>query len=82
MLPPWYSTYLAFVVYILTLGFIIYLIIRWRSRQLIREKKILEDKVVERTAEVVKQKEEIEQKSEELEMKNLELKRLTSSKSH
>lgn len=76
VLPPWYSTYLAYFIYFLILTFIIYLIIRWRSRQLIREKKVLEDKVAERTAEVVKQKEEIEQKSEELADKNLELEKI------
>ena len=32
--PPWYRTILAYVIYIILLGFLIYVIVRWRTIQL------------------------------------------------
>lgn len=78
VLPPWYSTLLAYILYLLILALLVFLIIRWRSRKLIKEKKVLEEKVADRTAEIVKQKEEIEIKSEELADKNLELEKINT----
>jgi len=78
VLPPWYNTFAAYLGYMAILGFLVYFAIRMRSAKLIREKKILEEKVDERTSEVVKQKEEIEEKSKALETKNEELEKINS----
>ena len=54
--PPWYKTTLAYILYVLAAFFALYMFIHVREQNLIKEKKILEQKVVERTAEVVRQK--------------------------
>ncbi len=68
--PPWYRHTFAYIIYIIVLVGGTYSFVKYRERALIREKKILEDKVVERTAEVVKQKEELEHQNEIIEEKN------------
>jgi signal transduction histidine kinase/ligand-binding sensor domain-containing protein len=57
--PPWWKSRYALVSYILLVGMLIALYIRWRLTQLVREKKILEQKVLERTQEIVRQKDEL-----------------------
>ncbi|HEY4800358.1 MAG TPA: two-component regulator propeller domain-containing protein, partial [Bacteroidia bacterium] len=71
--PPWYRTYTAYIIYFIVLvgGTITY--VKIRERALIREKKILEEKVAQRTAEVVKQKEELEHQKEIIEEKNKDI---------
>lgn len=64
--PPWYRTTTAFVLYLLILIVGIYSFVKYRERALQMEKKVLEDKVAERTAEVVKQKEIIEEKNKDI----------------
>ncbi len=54
--PPWYKTTLAYILYVLAALFALYMFIHVREQNLIKEKKILEQKVEERTAELVKQK--------------------------
>ena len=78
VLSPWFLTWWAFVLYVIIAGFLVYIIVKFRSRQLLKEKHILEEKIAERTAEVVQQKEEIEQKSEELTDKNEELEKISN----
>jgi len=71
--PPWYQTT---TFYIICIGFIIiavYVYIKWREQKLQKEKKVLEEKVEERTAEVVKQKDEIMEQKEEIEEKNKDI---------
>ncbi len=64
--PPFYKTW-WFITGMILLGLIgIYLFIKIRERNLIKEKKILEEKVAERTAEVVQKSEEIEQKNKDI----------------
>ncbi len=53
---------------ILTLG--IYLYIKWRLNRLLVEKRILEEKVIERTYEIQRQKDEIELQRDEINKKN------------
>ena len=79
ILSPWYSTIWAIILYILLVGGTIYLIVIIRNRQLIREKRVLEQRIAERTAEVVQQKEEIEKQSEELADKNDELEKINTA---
>jgi len=54
VLPPWYTTWWAYVMYILILGGLIIGIVKWRSRKLTAENRILEERVNERTAELEK----------------------------
>ena len=64
--PPFWKTF-WFILLEIAAGFgLIMMFIRYRERQLIHEKKILEQKVVERTAEIQKQKREIEDKNDAL----------------
>ena len=76
ILAPWYTMWWAYLIYILCASAIIYLIMVYRNRQLIKEKRVLEQKIVQRTAEVVLQKEEIEKQSQELANKNDELEKI------
>ncbi|MEI7981060.1 MAG: triple tyrosine motif-containing protein, partial [Bacteroidota bacterium] len=76
VLFPWYTTVWAFIIYFLLAAGLIYLIVVIRNRQLLKEKRVLEQKISERTAEVVQQKEEIEKQSEELANKNDELEKI------
>lgn len=71
--PPWWRSNLAWLSYALMFSLLIFLIVKRREQKHGRDKKILEEKVEERTKQVEKQKEEIMQK-------NLELKELNSSK--
>jgi len=61
--PPWYRTYLFYITCFLILAGGIYFFIKNRERALVFEKKILEEKVNERTAEIVKQNKELEKLS-------------------
>lgn len=63
---PLYQRWYMVVLYFLLFGLMLYLIAKWRVRQLEKEKVRLENIVQERTAEVVKQKDEIEEKSKSL----------------
>lgn len=74
--PAMYNTILAYFIYVILAGIIVFLIVRQRSLKLIKEKHILEETITQRTAEIVHQKEEIEQQSEELADRNEELNRI------
>ncbi len=76
ILSPWYSQWWAYLLYVLVTCGVMYLIVILRNRQLLREKRQLEQKIVQRTAEVVQQKEEIEHQSAELANKNDELEKI------
>jgi len=71
--PPWWKTKLAYALYVIAIIFIIYAYIKFRERKLQKDKKVLEVKVKERTAEIVRQKNEIQEKNEELTQKNEEI---------
>ncbi|MFC2086238.1 two-component regulator propeller domain-containing protein, partial [Bacteroidota bacterium] len=66
ILPPWWRTIIAYISYVVLLLIIIYSYIKYREKALRQEKKILEQKVEERTKEVVQQKDEIQEKNEAL----------------
>jgi len=59
--PPWYKTMLAYVIYVLLTTAAIWMFIRIREKNLKEEKRILEQKVKERTAKIEAQKEEIQE---------------------
>lgn len=50
ILPPWYATWWAYLLYALLIGGIITAIVKWRSQKLKAENRILEERVNERTA--------------------------------
>jgi serine phosphatase RsbU (regulator of sigma subunit) len=66
ILPPWYRTWWAYILYIIALTGLVTLLIKVNSRRLVREKRHLEQIVEERTQEVVRQKHEIEIKNENI----------------
>ncbi len=76
---PWYSSALAIILYVVAAGLLIWLIVVLRNKNLLKEKKVLEERIRRRTAEVVKQKEEIEQQSRELADKNDELEKINTA---
>ncbi|MFZ5940484.1 MAG: SpoIIE family protein phosphatase [Bacteroidota bacterium] len=59
VLPPWWETKLAIVLYVVFTTLFVTLIIRFREKKLKEDKRRLEAAVKERTAEIEKQKEEI-----------------------
>jgi signal transduction histidine kinase/ligand-binding sensor domain-containing protein len=79
VLSPWYSTIWAIILYIILAAGLIYLIVIIRNRALLKEKHILEQRIADRTAEVVQQKEEIEKQSDELASKNDELEKINTT---
>ncbi len=79
ILKPWYARVWAIILYILLLGGVIYGIVLFRNRQLMKEKRILEQTIAARTAEIVEQKEEIERQSQELANKNDELEKINAA---
>ena len=70
ILPPWYRTMLAYIVYFILAVVIVIFIVKFYTRRLELEKIRLEQIVKERTEEVVKQKDEIEQQRDEIADKN------------
>jgi serine phosphatase RsbU (regulator of sigma subunit)/ligand-binding sensor domain-containing protein len=64
--PPWYKTVVAYLAYIILIASSIWLFIRVRERNLKEEKRILEQKVRERTAEIEAQKEELATQNEKI----------------
>jgi ligand-binding sensor domain-containing protein/signal transduction histidine kinase len=71
--PPWWRTWWAYGLYIIAFVGIVWGFIYYRSRQLIRQKRILEHKVAIRTAEVIRQKEEIQEINEKLSQQKEEI---------
>ncbi len=71
--PPFYQTWWFISIMIVLAFFGIFVYIKYREKQLIREKRILEQKVDERTAEIQKQKTEIEDQKDVIEQKNIDI---------
>jgi signal transduction histidine kinase/DNA-binding NarL/FixJ family response regulator len=66
ILPPWYRTRWAFLIYALTALLFIFLVVRWRSWKLVQDKKQLEQIVKTRTAEVYEKNLLLKEQSEKL----------------
>jgi signal transduction histidine kinase/DNA-binding response OmpR family regulator len=56
---PWYGTWWAFLLYIVALAGLIYLLVRYRTHKLHIQRRLLEQKILERTHEVQQQSEEL-----------------------
>ena len=68
VLPPWYSTWWAWILYVAGAGLLVFGLVRVRTQQLQARGAVLEQEVQERTAELVKQKEQIEQAYENVDL--------------
>jgi len=66
ILPPWWKSTLAFVLYFILIILSIIAFIKGRERKLKREQKILEQKVLERTIQIEEQAQLISSKNQEL----------------
>jgi len=64
--PPIWKTKVAYVFYLFLIAFLVFLYIKNRERKLIKERKILEEKVVQRTQIISEQKNKIEKVHEEI----------------
>jgi signal transduction histidine kinase len=71
--PPWWRTLVAIIAYILLLGGAAYTFIRVRERKMVRDRKILEEKIFERTEELNELNTRLEEHREELEQQKEEL---------
>jgi signal transduction histidine kinase/DNA-binding response OmpR family regulator len=66
VLPPWYQVWWAFLLYGLSAVVLMFLVVRWRSWRLKREKQALEHTVKERTSEIQDKNRQLEEQSEKL----------------
>ncbi len=66
ILPPWYRTIWAYILYVISFILIIYVTVKLNSRRLVKEKEQLEEIVLERTAEIRKANEEITAQRDEI----------------
>lgn len=64
--PPFWRTSAFYIIIGLLLAFAAYAYIQYRERNLLREKVELEEKIAERTAEILKKNEEIQAQAEEI----------------
>jgi len=71
--PPWWQTTIAYIMYIVIAVAGIFTYIKIRERKLVAEKRILEEKVTERTHEIMMQKEEIQKQSDKIAMQHKEI---------
>lgn len=71
--PPWYKTFIAYILYIIISFVLIATIIKQRTRSLILRQKELEKIVKDRTFEIVHQKEIADQQKNLVEQKNREI---------
>lgn len=64
--PPFWRTNLFYALSVITVAVSGFLIVKFRERKLVEEKRVLEEKIRERTFEIQKQKEEIQAQAEEI----------------
>ncbi len=73
ILPPWYRTTLAYILYVILSGLLIWLIVYLYTLRLKRQKQHLEELVKQRTREIEKQKDILERQNKEISQKNKEI---------
>jgi len=66
VLPPWYQTWWAYLIYTFLAFLGVYLIVKWRSWKLVREKQNLEQVIRERTKEIKEKNLQLEEQSGKL----------------
>ncbi len=77
ILVPWYRTIIAYIIYGISVLFLVWLIVKLYTINLKREKDNLEKVVKERTIEISRQKEEIQTQAEHVASVNRELEKLS-----
>ena len=75
VLPPWYRTLWAYVLYITGIVSLLFIVYRWRIASLRKRQKELEQTVRERTAEIVQKNIIVEEQKKELEVEKTETER-------
>jgi len=73
ILPPWYRTIWAFVLYIIGLIFVIFGIVQLSTQRVKRQNQRLEATVVERTSEIAEQNKQLEQQKSEITQKTTDI---------
>jgi signal transduction histidine kinase/DNA-binding response OmpR family regulator len=81
VLPPWYLTIWAYLLYASALLLAVFFIVKWRSRRLMQEKQRLEGVVRERTAEIEQANTQLHKKTRLLEEQSEKLKQMDKIKS-
>jgi signal transduction histidine kinase/DNA-binding response OmpR family regulator len=81
VLPPWYKTWWAFILYGCGFIFLIFGIVKWRSWKLLREKKQLEWTVRNRTKEINEKNKQLEEQTLQLKEQSDKLKEMDQVKS-
>lgn len=66
VLPPWYQTWWAYVLYAAAALFAVFLLLKWRSRKLVLEKEKLEHVIRQRTQEIEDKNRQLQEQSEKL----------------
>jgi len=80
--PPWWRSTIAYVTYLILLIVIIIVIMKLRERNLVREKRVLEEKINERTAEIAQKNRSLEEQRDELNELNATKDRFFSIMAH
>jgi len=66
ILPPWYMTWWAYLLYLGFFLLLMFLVVKWRSHKLARDKKKLEHTIKERTQEIQEKNKQLKDQSEKL----------------
>jgi signal transduction histidine kinase/DNA-binding response OmpR family regulator/ligand-binding sensor domain-containing protein len=67
VLPPWYKTWWAYLLYAIAAALMVFLVVKWRSWKLVREKQLLEQIILERTKEIKNKNLQLREQSKKLE---------------
>ncbi len=71
--PPWYRTIWAYIIYLLIVGLIVFLAIQISTLRVKRQKRKLEEIVVERTSEIAEQNKQLEHQKSEITQKTTDI---------
>ncbi len=82
VLPPWYRTVWAYILYTLFAIVVLYLFFKWRTKDLRHRQKELEQTVANRTAQVVAEKKEAEEQKNRAERSEAFNKQFLANMSH